>query len=117
MITITPINRPTKRPLSVGNVPAEGGTIFLAASEPAMASIGTIIRKRPMNIARPSVEFQNGVLADRPAKGLPFLPGGETYAYSASENPCGPALASALVPGSITTATAVKPSMHIGRIR
>ncbi len=39
----------------VGNVPAEAGTIFLAASEPATASIGTIIRKRPMNIARPSV--------------------------------------------------------------
>ena len=32
-----------------------GGTIFLPASDPAMASIGTIIRNRPMHIARPSV--------------------------------------------------------------
>ena len=44
-----------EQPVSVGKVPAEGGTIFFAASEPAIASIGTIIRKRPMNIARPSV--------------------------------------------------------------
>ena len=43
-----------------------------------MASIGTIIRKRPMNIARPSVEFQNGTLAESPAKALPLLPVAET---------------------------------------
>ena len=40
---------------AVGNVPAEGGTIFLAASEPATAIIGTIIRKRPISIAKPIV--------------------------------------------------------------
>ncbi len=51
------MSRPTKRPLSVGNVPAEAGTIFFAAREPAIASIGTIIKKRPMNIARPSAEL------------------------------------------------------------
>ena len=78
MIRITPITRPTNRPPWVGNVPAEAGTIFLAASDPAMASIGMIIRKRPMNIARPRVVFQNGVLADRPAKALPLLPVAET---------------------------------------
>ena len=44
-----------QRRRAVGKVPAEAGTIFLAASEPAMASIGTIIRKRPISIARPSV--------------------------------------------------------------
>ena len=44
-----------QRILRDGKVPAELGTIFFAASEPATASIGTIIRKRPMNIARPRV--------------------------------------------------------------
>ena len=72
------MTRPTNRPPSVGKVPAEVGTIFLAASDPAIASIGMIIRKRPMNIASPRVEFQNGVLADRPAKALPLLPVAET---------------------------------------
>ena len=62
----------------MGKVPADVGTIFFAASDPAMASIGMIIRNRPMNIASPSVEFQNGVLADRPAKALPLLPVAET---------------------------------------
>ena len=36
-ITITPIRRPTNSPPWVGNVPSEGGTIFLAASDPAAA--------------------------------------------------------------------------------
>jgi len=46
----------------------------IAVSVWAIASIGTIIRNRPMNIAMPSVSFQNGTLADRPAKALPLLP-------------------------------------------
>ncbi len=41
----------------VGKVPSDGGTIFLAASDPAAASIGIIIRKRPTSIAMPSVEL------------------------------------------------------------
>ena len=56
-----------------GTLP-ETGTIFFCTSEPAIASIGIIIRKRPMNIARPRVSFQNGTLADRPANALPLLP-------------------------------------------
>ena len=55
---MTPISRATNRPLSVGKVPAEAGTIFLAASEPATASIGTIIRKRPMNMAADMVTLK-----------------------------------------------------------
>jgi hypothetical protein len=31
--------------------PVEAATVFLAASEPAIAIAGTIIQKRPMNIA------------------------------------------------------------------
>ena len=50
-IRITPTTRPTNRPPVVGNVPADGGTIFLAASEPAIAMAGMIIQKRPTNIA------------------------------------------------------------------
>ena len=48
---ITPTTRPTNRPPVVGNVPADGGTDFLAASEPAIAMAGMIIQKRPTNIA------------------------------------------------------------------
>ena len=43
--------RPTNSPPVVGNVPADGGIDFFAASEPAIAIAGTIIQKRPMNIA------------------------------------------------------------------
>ena len=50
-ITITPTTRPMNRPPVVGNVPADGGTDFLAASEPAIAMAGMIIQKRPTNIA------------------------------------------------------------------
>ena len=49
------MRRPTKRPPSVGNVPAEGGTIFFMASERRLASIGTIMRNRPISIANPTV--------------------------------------------------------------
>ena len=61
-------------PPATGNVPALGGAIFFWASEPAIARIGTIIRKRPINIARPIVVLYQGVLAFRPAKALPLLP-------------------------------------------
>src|SRR5215467_9940216 len=50
-MTITPTTRPTNRVPVVGNVPADGGTSFFAASEPAIAMAGTIIMKRPTNIA------------------------------------------------------------------
>src|ERR1700704_726968 len=50
-ITTTPTTRPTNRPPVVGKVPADGGTDFLAASEPAIAMAGMIIQNRPTNIA------------------------------------------------------------------
>ncbi len=43
-----------QRPV-VGNVPAEAGTVFLAASEPAIASAGTMTKKRPTSMPTPSV--------------------------------------------------------------
>ena len=61
-------------PPETGNVPALAGAIFFCTSEPASARIGTIIRKRPINMARPSVVLYQGVLAVRPAKALPLFP-------------------------------------------
>ena len=55
-------------------VPAEAGTVFLAASEPAIAMAGMIIQKRPMNIATAPVMLKNNVLAESPAKAEPLLP-------------------------------------------
>ncbi len=54
-IRMTPTTIPTKSPPVVGRVPAEGGTLFFSASEPAIAIAGTIMRKRPTNIAMPPV--------------------------------------------------------------
>ena len=50
MIRITPTTRPTNSPPVVGKVPADGGIDFFAASEPAIAIAGTIMKKRPTNI-------------------------------------------------------------------
>ena len=54
---ITPTTRPMNRPPVVGNVPAEGGTDFFSASEPAIAMAGMIIQKRPTNIATAPVRL------------------------------------------------------------
>ena len=48
-------SRPTNSQPWVGKVPADGGTIFLATNEPAMARVGMITRKRPINMAKPSM--------------------------------------------------------------
>src|SRR6185312_8797708 len=58
-MTITPTTSPTKRVPVVGNVPSDGGTDFLAASEPAIAIVGTIIQKRPTNMAIAPVILKN----------------------------------------------------------
>src|SRR5262249_11957859 len=50
-MTMTPTTRPTNSVPVVGKVPADAGTDFLTTSEPAIAMAGTIIRKRPTNIA------------------------------------------------------------------
>ena len=39
-MTITPTNKPTNSGPSVGKVPAEAGTFFFAASDPANAKTG-----------------------------------------------------------------------------
>ena len=50
-IRITPTSSPMNSPPWVGKVPAEAGSVFLAASEPAIAMAGMIMKKRPTNIA------------------------------------------------------------------
>ena len=42
------------------------------------AAIPLLEASQQTYIAKPSVEFQNGTLADRPAKALPLLPVAET---------------------------------------
>src|SRR5882724_7245748 len=54
-ITITLTNNVVNSGVVTGNVPSDGGTIFLRARLPAIASIGMTIMKRPMSVARPIV--------------------------------------------------------------
>ncbi len=79
-IRITLTNNIVNRGVVTGKLPCEGGAIFLPASEPAMASIGTIIRKRPANMVMPSVMLYQFVFALSPAKAEPLLPAAELYA-------------------------------------
>src|SRR4026209_2666655 len=104
---ITPIRSTTKRTPSVGNVPAEGGTTFLPTSDPAIASAGTIIRKRPASIVTPRVVLYQSVLALIPAKAEPLLPAPLVKAYRISVRPCGPALLSDDRPYAATADQAV----------
>ena len=54
---MTPTTRPMKRPPVVGKVPADGGCVFFAARDPAMAIAGMIIQKRPTYIATAPVRL------------------------------------------------------------
>jgi hypothetical protein len=53
--TTVPMRRKVNVPPETGNDPGPGGTNYFAAREPAMAMIGTIMRKRPINIPMASV--------------------------------------------------------------
>ena len=59
--------------MSVGNVPTDGGTCCLRASEPAIASVGMIRKNRPMSMANPRVVFIHCVFAVMPANAEPLL--------------------------------------------
>ena len=71
---IMPTSSATKRPLSVGNVPAEAGTSFFAASDPAIASTGTIDGEAADHHGDGAGQVVEGRVALRPAKALPLLP-------------------------------------------
>jgi len=51
---MTPTRVATNNVLCVGRVPADCGTVFFAAREPAMARIGTMIQKRETSMQTPS---------------------------------------------------------------
>ena len=68
--------KPDEQPPWVGKVPAEAGTIFLAASDPATAIIGTMNRKRPISIAKPSVEIVEDRVGGEAGKGAAIVAGG-----------------------------------------
>src|SRR5947209_20449649 len=87
---ITPVRRTVKSGVVTGKVPSEGGTYFLRARFPAIASMGMIMRKRPANMANPRVVSYQGVLTVRPAKAEPLFPVPELDAYRISLRPCGP---------------------------
>ena len=80
--------------MCTGKVPCDGGTSFFRARLPAIASIGTIIRNRPINIAAVSDKLYQCVFALNPAKAEPLFPVAEVYAYRISESPCGPVFVS-----------------------
>src|SRR5438128_9952097 len=98
---MVPIRSPDHSGPYVGNVPRVTGARCLRTIDPAIARSGTIIKKRPISIAMPSVVFQY-VLAPSPAKAEPLLPVADVNAYRISEKPCGPALLVVDVPQSPT---------------
>jgi len=67
-ITITLTNRVVNSGVVTGNVPNDGGTIFLRARLPAIASIGMIIMKRPISIVMPIVVLYQSVFAEMPRR-------------------------------------------------
>ena len=78
--------------VSVGKVPADAGAGCLRASEPAIASTGTIRRNRPTSIARPSVVLYQSVFPVSPPNAEPLLFAADVNAYTTSESPCGPGI-------------------------
>ena len=50
---ITPVRSTVKSGVVTGKVPSDGGTCFLRARFPAIASIGMITKNRPMSVLRP----------------------------------------------------------------
>src|SRR3954452_23506817 len=113
-MSTTPVSKPANRPVFVGNVPADGGTVCLRPSDPAMARTGTISKNRPTSIAMPPVVLYQLVLPVRPPNAEPLLFDCDVNAYVISLRPCGPVLAIELTAVFITTDTAVKPRMTSG---
>ena len=73
-----------------GKSSSDGGAYFLSARLPAMASMGMIIRIRPISMSNPTAVLYQSVLAFNPAKAEPLLAAPDTNAYNAWLKPCGP---------------------------
>ncbi len=57
-----------------GNVPTDGGTYFFCARLPAIASIGIIMKKRPISVVMPVAVSYQSVLTVSPPKAEPLFP-------------------------------------------
>src|ERR1044072_6676139 len=77
---------------SVFNVPAEAGTYFLFAINPAMATGPMMGRKRPSISIKPVLRFQKMLLSPNPSKPEPLFALAEVNSYSISEKPWYPGL-------------------------
>src|SRR5208283_3399612 len=66
---ITLISSSVNNGVVTGNVPSDGGTYFFCARLPAMASMGTIMKKRPSNMVMPvAVSYQGVLMGPSPPK-------------------------------------------------
>ena len=90
-----------------GKVPSEGGTYFLPARFPAIASMGMIIKNRPASMVRPVVTSYHNVFTVSPPKFDPLLAAVDTNEYRISVKPCGPGLSMPEVPNPFTLESAV----------
>ena len=71
---LTPMRKAGEAPWDKFFKDTYGLSLIHISRDPANAMMGTIIRKRPMSMAMPSVVLYQGVLAVRPAKALPLFP-------------------------------------------
>jgi hypothetical protein len=70
---ITPSSNAANNGRWVGNVPAEAGTGFRRASDPASARTKIIGANLLSNITMPSTELYHTVFTDKPANAEPLL--------------------------------------------
>src|SRR5207244_7216567 len=106
-MTMTPTSSAENSGVVTGNVPADAGTRFLRPRLPAIASIGMIMKKRPIGIAIASEMLYHFVFAVRPPNADPLLPVPDVKRIS--DRPCGPGLRTLDVPNvGATTEMAVK---------
>src|SRR5882724_3723474 len=113
-ITIVPTSSTLNRGVVTGNVPAEGGTACLRARFPAIASIGMIMKNRPISVFPPRLMLYQEVLPLKPPNADPLFAAVDTNAYKTSEKPCGPGLRMADVPNPFRTEIAVSIRMVKG---
>ena len=73
---IVPTNSTVKSGVWTGKVPGDGGTSFFLARLPAIASIGTIIKNRPISIAAAKRKVVPMGVRAQPGKGRAVVSGG-----------------------------------------
>ena len=86
-MTMTATNKPANSPPVTGKVPTDSGTIRFLARLPAIASTGTIMKKRPSSWATAVLVLYHMVFTFRPPNADPLFPADDTYAYSTWDRP------------------------------